>query len=142
MIVLPKFIAFLFCVATSDCFSLIRHSAGKFDAEPRGERRVLQGQTAAIIDGKAVSSTSYNGYSANEVPVGGTSPKGDAADYLRNGDQCLKGGTISRSNCGAVPNCNFNGQFGPAKLCINRLPTSSGVWYVAAMKCIPQWENW
>lgn len=133
---------FLLVIGVAECynFSLLRHGAASIGE--RNERRGLQGKTA-VIDGKVITTiTSYSGYTDSEVPAGNRSPQADAADFLRNGDQCLKDGTISRSNCGSVPNCSFTGQFGPAKLCINRLPTTAGGWYVAAMKCVPQWENW
>lgn len=87
------------------------------------------------------SNARYENYSPNEVPT--VQAMNDAPDFLRSGDACLKNGSISTSNCPSPPNCNFNGLFGQAKLCINRLPTPQGdSWYVAAMVCIPIWENW
>jgi len=135
VVVLTKIFLLNLCVVDCCGFSLLRQGGAS------NGKRNLQGPTADKDGKDMTTSTSYTGYTANEVPAGNKSPQADAADYLRNGDQCLKGGTISRSNCGSVPDCSFTGQFGPAKLCINRLPNSDGVWYVGAMKCIPQWEN-
>jgi len=99
-----------------------------------------QGGTA-IIAGNSVSSSSYNGYTSSEVPLDMTK-QNDGPDYYRNSDQCLKNGSISSSHCASISlDCNFVGQFGQAKLCMNRLPTSKGKWFVAALKCIPVWEN-
>ncbi len=88
----------------------------------------------------AGSNSRYENYSGSEVPT--DQNINDAPDFLRSDDACLKDGSISSGNCPSLPNCNFKGQFGQAKLCINRLPTPAGKWYVAAMVCIPQWENW
>ena len=82
----------------------------------------------------------YTDYKPQQIPRDWN--RGDNPDYYRNGDECYKNGTIKRSNCPAPPNCNFTGKHGKAKLCINRLPTPGGKWYVAAMGCIPRFENW
>mmetsp|Transcript_27794 Transcript_27794/g.39774 ORF Transcript_27794/g.39774 Transcript_27794/m.39774 type:complete len:144 (-) Transcript_27794:100-531(-) len=92
--------------------------------------------TQKVID----NNKSYDWYDDGEVP----DDKGmnDAPDFLRASDVCYKNGSYSRSNCPATPNCSWSGEFGPAKLCINRAPTPSKTFYVAVMKCIPIWENW
>ena len=84
---------------------------------------------------------SYFNYDDEEVPR--DKSLNDARDFLRSTDVCYKNGSYSLSNCPSVPNCNWSGKFGPAKLCINRAPRpdNKSIFYVAVMKCIPQWEN-
>ena len=55
-----------------------------------------------------------------------------------------KDGSFKRSNCPKPPKCFRNkNDLGREKLCINRVyaPDSTKQYYVAAMKCVPQWEN-
>ena len=70
---------------------------------------------------------------------------GDSEDFLRKADVCPDyDGTLNLSNCPKPPDCSssVNEKYGKAKLCINRVPSPyQSIWYVAAMKCIPSWEN-
>ena len=84
------------------------------------------------VGGKEIS------WSNNDASEPGAAVSADPEDFLRSGDKCFKDGSISASNCPSKPECNSD-----EKACINRLPTSeTGEWYVAAMRCIPKWENW
>jgi len=70
---------------------------------------------------------------------------GDSADKLRDTDLCYSNGSYSRGNCPNEPDCSFEGEWGKAKLCINRGPitdSSDTNYHVLVMKCIPAWENW
>jgi len=86
------------------------------------------------------NNNSYDNYDDKEVPA--DKSINDAVDFLRSTDVCFKNGSYSLSNCPPPPDCNFSGKFGPAKLCINRVPRQDDhKFYVMVMKCIPQWEN-
>mmetsp|Transcript_38504 Transcript_38504/g.44869 ORF Transcript_38504/g.44869 Transcript_38504/m.44869 type:complete len:425 (+) Transcript_38504:48-1322(+) len=90
-----------------------------------------------------------------EVPVDFTSPRGDKDDYLRYTDICpnTQTKTYSYENCLLIETTDCSnvqenqppkGQWGEAKLCINRAPFSDSItslFYVVSMKCIPKWEN-
>mmetsp|Transcript_19697 Transcript_19697/g.24129 ORF Transcript_19697/g.24129 Transcript_19697/m.24129 type:complete len:445 (+) Transcript_19697:98-1432(+) len=90
-----------------------------------------------------------------EVPVNFTSTKMDQEDYLRYTDICPNTSTktYSYDNCLLIntPDCSGvqdrqpnRRKWGEAKLCINRAPFSKSnetLFYVAAMKCVPVWEN-
>jgi hypothetical protein len=68
---------------------------------------------------------------------------GDGADYLRDSDVCYANGMYARSFCPEPQECNFSGNNGPAKLCINHLPICNGDgFHVLAMKCIPVFGEW
>jgi len=68
--------------------------------------------------------------------------EGDGFDYLRDSDRCFKNGIYCRSCCPKPPDCNQDGEWGPAKLCINRVPRNDGKgFHVLAMKCIPLWGD-
>ena len=84
---------------------------------------------------------SYDDYDDYEIPY--DKSMNDHKDFLRSTDVCYKDGSYSLSNCPSVPNCDFDRGLGPAKLCINRAPRpdDTSFFYVAVMKCIPQWEN-
>jgi hypothetical protein len=69
--------------------------------------------------------------------------EGDGFDYLRDSDRCFKNGIYCRSCCPKPPDCNQDGEWGPAKLCINRVPRNDGKgFHVLVMKCIPLWGDW
>jgi len=97
-----------------------------------------------FVAGKRISGQGwYNNYKPAQIPR--NKNVGDGRDYFRAADKCFKHGSsgpLHRKYCPKPPNCNFSGKFGKAKLCINRLPLPdhSG-WYVAAVGCIPYWEN-
>lgn len=86
----------------------------------------------------------YSAYDDLEIPMNDTSQWADNQDKFRNGDLCYKDGVYSNSNCPTELDCSHlnSTKLGPAKLCINRVPTASGMWYVLLQKCIPKWENW
>jgi hypothetical protein len=93
--------------------------------------------TGKVVD----NNNAYDNYDDRDVPT--DMSMNDAPDFLRSTDLCYKNGSYSLSNCPKPPDCNFSGEFGPAKLCINRAPRpDNGQFYVLVMKCIPQWENW
>jgi hypothetical protein len=146
-------LALFFCVTPTHSFSLLRTNGRQLQAvEPKTGGPTATGGTnttvattgggtdgtTAYVGGQIITdSTSYTGYDQSEVLDGSSA---DKVDSLRSVDQCYKDGSFS--DCSAyVPSCDFTGVFGSGKLCINRLPTSQGKWYVAAMKCIPHWEN-
>jgi hypothetical protein len=88
----------------------------------------------------------YTNYKKNEIPRKVENPDtGDTEDSLRSSDLCpnKKKKTLSRRNCPKPPNCEkIKERWGKAKLCINRVPLPDRrTFYVAAMKCIPEWEN-
>ena len=84
----------------------------------------------------------YTNYDSSEIPAD-TSAHGDAEDKLRSSDVCYKDGSYSKDNCPSEPDCSWTGEWGDAKLCINRAPKpDNGEYYVVVMKCIPVWENW
>lgn len=64
-------------------------------------------------------------------------------DELGEEDVCpnLKTKTYSRANCPTPPDCDeVEEKWGPAKLCINRVPSPDlTMYYVAAMTCVPTW---
>ena len=86
----------------------------------------------------------YTWYDKDEIPDD-VNADNDKEDYLRDTDICP--GTnekYTRENCPVAPDCSkVNRKWGPGKLCINRvpLPFDTTRFYVAAMKCIPNWEN-
>ncbi len=86
----------------------------------------------------------YTWYDKNEIPSDITSG-GDKVDYIRDNDICP--GTneqYTRANCPPAPDCSkVKQKWGEGKLCINRvpLPFDKTKFYIAAMKCIPEWEN-
>mmetsp|Transcript_5085 Transcript_5085/g.7490 ORF Transcript_5085/g.7490 Transcript_5085/m.7490 type:complete len:204 (+) Transcript_5085:253-864(+) len=69
----------------------------------------------------------------------------DPEDFLRDTDKCFNpyDGTFKRKNCPSPPDCNWSGQEGPAKLCINRVPypDNHSEYYVLMMKCTPTYIN-
>jgi hypothetical protein len=85
----------------------------------------------------------YTDYDSSEIPPDLSSPEEDRADKFRDGDVCYNGGTYDRSSCPAELDCSHlnDPTLGSAKLCINRVPTSAGLWYVLLQKCIPSWDN-
>ena len=86
----------------------------------------------------------YTWYDKNEIPAD-TTTGGDFPDYIHDNDICP--GTneqYTRANCPPAPDCsNVKQKWGEGKLCINRvpLPFDKTIFYIAAMKCIPKWEN-
>eukprot|EP00592_Proboscia_alata_P006509 CAMPEP_0194357336 /NCGR_PEP_ID=MMETSP0174-20130528/4830_1 /TAXON_ID=216777 /ORGANISM="Proboscia alata, Strain PI-D3" /LENGTH=307 /DNA_ID=CAMNT_0039127309 /DNA_START=113 /DNA_END=1036 /DNA_ORIENTATION=+ len=86
----------------------------------------------------------YSEYSDDEVREYKKQDKGDEADELQSHDVCPKNNSYKRSNCPNPPSCkNVKQEWGKAKLCINRMPhpDNKNFFYVATMKCIPEWEN-
>jgi len=116
-------------------------STALIETNPSAQRRKLDWKfvpTQQVVK----NDNSYFNYDDKEVPK--DKSLNDARDFLRSTDVCYKNGSYSLSNCPSVPNCNWTGKFGPAKLCINRAPRpdNKSIFYVMVMKCIPQWENW
>lgn len=87
----------------------------------------------------------YNSYDWDDIP---DREYGDDPDFIRDTDLCFgDNGKLSRNNCPKPPDCTevdkrYYG-FGKAMLCINRAPLThdQNVFYIAAMKCIPRFEN-
>ena len=90
----------------------------------------------------------YSDYDDGEAQTVENSHVGDPADHLRSSDICpdSSGSSFKHSNCPSTPDCSSisDHEWGSAKLCINRapLPWDRNTFYVVAMKCIPEWENW
>jgi hypothetical protein len=104
-------------------------------AQKRRELTWIFVPTGDVID----NNNSYDNYGQDEVPD--DTSMNDSPDRLRAKDLCYKDGSYSLANCPEPPDCNFSGEFGPAKLCINRFPSPDREYYVGVMKCIPRWEN-
>ena len=85
----------------------------------------------------------YNSYDWDDIP---DREYGDDPDFIRDTDLCFgQDGKLSRSNCPQPPDCSNikKKKFGKAMLCINRAPLvhDKSTFYIAAMKCIPRFEN-
>jgi len=89
--------------------------------------------------------TWYEDYDRDEVPDN-PNKGGDAEDRIRSSDRCYRRGKFDLDFCPKTPNCkkvNDKKWLGKPKLCINRVPIPGDKenFYIAAMKCIPKWEN-
>jgi hypothetical protein len=85
----------------------------------------------------------YSNYGASKIPKELTL-RADAADNFRTNNFCIKNGVYARANCPTELDWSLvsDPKIGPAKLCINSVPTATEMWYVLLQKCIPEWENW
>eukprot|EP00590_Aulacoseira_subarctica_P001243 CAMPEP_0172434490 /NCGR_PEP_ID=MMETSP1064-20121228/70662_1 /TAXON_ID=202472 /ORGANISM="Aulacoseira subarctica , Strain CCAP 1002/5" /LENGTH=472 /DNA_ID=CAMNT_0013182719 /DNA_START=773 /DNA_END=2192 /DNA_ORIENTATION=- len=115
-------------------------STALIETNPSAQRRKLVWKFVSTQQ-VVFNDNSYDDYDDAEIPY--DKSMNDHKDFLRSTDVCYKNGSYSLSNCPSVPNCDFDRGLGPAKLCINRAPRpdDTSIFYVAVMKCIPQWEN-
>jgi len=109
------------------------------------ENRKLNWEILVPVAKNITNDAWYTDYDANEIPSTLESVYADRADSFRKRDLCYNetDGTYRRSNCPKELNCSHlnSTTLGPAKLCINRVPTYNGTWFAIIQKCIPKWEN-